>query len=53
MAKNKAAWILKPHAQLEVQAGPEAKVGEHDVRIENKAVAINPGTRLSETALFC
>jgi hypothetical protein len=40
---NKAAWLPKPHGKLEVGDGPEAQVGEEDVLIENKAVAINPG----------
>lgn len=52
MVNNKAAWLQKAHAQLEVRAGPEAQVGEYDVLIENKAVAINPGMRLPGTD-FC
>ena len=42
MVSNKAAWITKPHGKLEVGDGPEPQVGDHDVLIENKAVAINP-----------
>jgi NADPH:quinone reductase-like Zn-dependent oxidoreductase len=44
MVTNKAAWLPRAHAQLEVGDGPEAQLGEKDVLIENKAVAINPGT---------
>lgn len=40
---NKAAWLPKAHGELEVRDGPEAEVGESDVLIENKAVAVNPG----------
>lgn len=44
MAKNnKAAWLPEAHGQLEVRDGPESQVGEYDVLIENRAVAINPG----------
>jgi len=50
MVSNKAAWISKPHEQLEVRDGPEAKVGAYDVLIENKALAINPGMRFFGTA---
>ncbi len=43
MVNNKAAWLPEAHGQLEVRDGPEPQVGEYDVLIENKAVAINPG----------
>lgn len=43
MVKHEAAWLPKPHGRLEVREGPDAQVGENDVLIENKAVAINPG----------
>jgi NADPH:quinone reductase-like Zn-dependent oxidoreductase len=43
MVNNKAAWLPQPHGQLEVGDGPDPKVGDSDVLIENKAVAINPG----------
>jgi len=43
MVNNQAAWLPKPHGKLEVRDGPEAQVGENDVLIENKAVAVNPG----------
>ena len=40
---NKAAWLTKAQAELEVKEGPEPKLEKDDVLIENKAVAINPG----------
>jgi hypothetical protein len=43
MVQNKAAWLDGARKPLEVRDGPEQKVGENDVLIENKAVAINPG----------
>lgn len=43
MMNNKAAWLPAAHAQLEVREAPDAELGEHDVLIESKAVAINPG----------
>ena len=43
MVNNKAAWLPEAHGRLEVRDGPEPQVGEYDVLIENKAVAINPG----------
>ncbi len=43
MVNNKAAWLPEAHGQFEVRDGPEPLVGEYDVLIENKAVAINPG----------
>jgi NADPH:quinone reductase-like Zn-dependent oxidoreductase len=42
---NKAAWLPEARGQLEIRDGPESQVGEYDVLIENKAVAINPGKR--------
>jgi hypothetical protein len=47
MVNNKAAWLPRPHGKLEVGDGPEAQVGEEDVLIENKAVAVNPGKCMS------
>ena len=43
MIYNRAAWIPQVRGELEVRDGPEPQVGEFDVLIENKAVAINPG----------
>ncbi|KAF7504198.1 hypothetical protein GJ744_002617 [Endocarpon pusillum] len=42
MIHNRAAWLPEVRGQLEVRDGPEPEVGEFDVLIENKAVAINP-----------
>lgn len=47
MIYNRAAWIPQVHGQLEVRDGPEPQVGEFEVLIENKAVAINPGMMTS------
>lgn len=47
MVHNKAAWIPQVRGQLEVGDGPEPQVGEFEVLIENKAVAINPGMMTS------
>jgi hypothetical protein len=46
MVNSQAAWLNKSGAPLEVRDGVkdiDAKVGDSDVLIENKAVAMNPG----------
>ena len=45
MVSNQAAWIPEPHGQLVIRDAPDYDVGEKDVLIENKAVAINPGKK--------
>jgi D-arabinose 1-dehydrogenase-like Zn-dependent alcohol dehydrogenase len=41
-ATNLAAWLPRKHAAIEVAPAPYTSPGEHEIVVENRAVAINP-----------
>ncbi len=49
MAINEAAWLLKKHATLVVQAAPYPHPKPNEIVVRNAAVAINPVDRLTES----
>ena len=53
MVSNKAAWLHKPNAALEIEDAPLPTPGPDEIVVQNSAIAINPvDWHMQETGVF-